>query len=171
MHEALVAVARQVHLQRFGGHAMAAGLSLPTDRVKIFRDALVEFVNCRLGPNDLAHCVEIHAAISPEDCTLAVFEQIHRLSPFGRGNEQPTLVIRGVYLDAPARRNGRKGRHLSLQIQGSGVVMRAVGLGMGERAKFLPAGVALDVVFEPKISTWQGRRRPELHLVDIKEAT
>ena len=171
IHEALVAVASQGHLQRFGGHAMAAGLSLPTDRVKIFRDALVEFVNCRLGPNDLVHCVEIHAAISPEDCTLAVFEQIHRLSPFGRGNEQPTLVLRGVSLDAPARRIGRKGRHLSLQLRGSGVVMRAVGFGMGERAKSLPAGVALDVVFEPKISTWQGRRRPELHLVDIKEAT
>lgn len=155
-------------LDRFGGHAMAAGLGLPSTNIDAFREKLVAHVNERLAPQDLAPIVEIDAPVTLHECTHEVFAQIEQLAPFGRGNRSPRLLLSGVTLHESPRRVGKQGDHLSLQLRDEGRFARAIAFGMGDRADDLPAGTQVDVVFEPKTSTWQGRARAELHVADVR---
>lgn len=166
IHEAFTACGE--HLEKFGGHAMAAGLTMRTDRVEVFRDALVSFVNRRLKPEDLVGRLTIDAEVALDDCRIELFDAIRRLAPFGRGNPTPRLVVRSVTLDRPAQRIGGGGKHLSMTLRQGSTLVRAVAFGFGDEAERLPAGVRLDVAFNPKVSTWQGRRRAEVHVIDLK---
>lgn len=166
IHDALSACSH--FMRKFGGHAMAAGLTLPIDKVDDFREALIGQVNAVLSEDGLTRCVRVDAEVSPGDCTLEVFDQLAKLAPFGRGNPTPRLVLRGAVLDRSAQRMGAAGKHLSMSFAYNGRSLRAVAFGQGEHASELPAGAAIDLLFEPKVNTWQGVRRPELHVADFK---
>ena len=168
IHDALHACAE--YLDRFGGHAMAAGLALPSASLDAFRQAMVGHVNERLAPEDLVNVVDIDAEVSLADCTVDLFGQIQMLEPFGRGNPTPRLMLRNVVLDRPAQRMGQAGNHLSLLLRQDGRMMRAVAFNQGDLAEHLPAGLAVDLVFEPKVSMWQGSARPEIHVKDLRRA-
>lgn len=155
-------------MDKFGGHAMAAGLTLPVGKVDSFREALVGQVNEVLSEEGLTRCVRVDAEIEAGDCSIDVFDQLGKLAPFGRGNPTPRLLLRGAVLDRPAQRMGSAGAHLSMSFLHNGRSLRAVAFGQGESAALLPAGVTVDLLFEPKINAWQGVRRPELHVTDFK---
>jgi single-stranded-DNA-specific exonuclease len=184
IHEALCAC--REHLDHFGGHAMAAGLHLATDRIEIFREALVQFVNARLAPDELVGVIDIDDHCTGAEVDVTVFDQIARLAPFGRGNPAPKLRLGGVTLAETPRRIGKDGSHLSLNLRatsgggggggggagggtgGPNRWIRAVAFGWSDMAGQLQPGMGLDVVFEPKSSEWQGVRRAEVHVQDMK---
>ncbi len=166
IHDALSACSR--FMRKFGGHAMAAGLTLAVEHVDAFREALVGEVNALFAEDGLTRRIHVDAEVSPGDCTLEVFDQLAKLAPFGRGNTTPRLLLRGAVLDRPAQRMGTSGKHLSMSFNHNGRSIRAVAFGQGDHAPQLPAGAATDLLFEPKVNTWQGVRRPELHITDFK---
>ncbi len=166
IHAALMAC--EQHLTKFGGHAMAAGLTLEAGRIDAFRTALVGEVNRVLGADELCASVRIDAAVALAHCDAVLFDQLQRLAPFGRGNPKPRLLAERLTLARPAQRMGAAGKHLSLQLRRDGASIRAVAWNQGERAADLPAGVTVDVVFQPSINTWQGRRSAELHIIDLR---
>jgi single-stranded-DNA-specific exonuclease len=157
-------------LRKFGGHAMAAGLELATDDVPALRDALVEQVNGELPADRLRADVHVDACIEAGDCGLALFEQLRRLGPFGRGNPTPRLLLRGVVLDVAGSPVGRGGDHLSLRMRSGNCVLKGIGFGMGDLAPQLPRGTRVDVVFTPKVGSWQGRPQADLHVQDVRLA-
>ncbi|MEM7625856.1 MAG: single-stranded-DNA-specific exonuclease RecJ [Planctomycetota bacterium] len=157
------------HCTRFGGHAMAAGLTLPPDHIDAYREQLVTAVNGLMPVDELTPEVRIDAEVELCDCQLPLFNQLERLAPFGRSNPKPRLLVRGAILARPGQRMGGGGKHLSLSLRDDhGTGVRAVGFGFGDLAEELPAGVAVDVVFQPKTNTWRGVTSPELHLVDVR---
>lgn len=171
IHTALAACAD--HLTKFGGHAMAAGMTLPADAVASFRDALIERVNTMLNIDQLVGQVRIDAAVPLNECNLPLFQQLKALAPFGRANPKPRLITERVTLTRPAQRMGREGKHLSLYLRGSEstAALRAIAWGMGDRADALPAGMHVDVVFEPSINEWRGNTTAELQIIDIRPST
>ncbi len=156
------------YLDHYGGHDMAAGLTLRSDQVDAFREQLVKYINTRLGADDLTGVIRIDARIELEECQTQLFEQIQKLAPFGKGNPSPRLLLERVILDRPAMRMGSTGRHLSLMLRQNNRLMRAVAFGMGDLAEKLPAGTALDVVFKPKLSMWQGVKHCDLVVEDLR---
>lgn len=168
IHEALEHCAR--HLTTFGGHAMAAGLRLPSDGIGAFRDAMVAFINDKLSADELTPVLNIDGLCDLGDITLPLVEQVERMAPFGRDNPAPVLCIRGAIVDRPPTRMGKQGNHLRIPLRHGGKQAWAVAFGMGDLADQLPAGVAIDVAFEPKINNWQGRRSVDLHVVDFRRA-
>ncbi len=155
-------------LTRYGGHARAAGLKLDTDRVDAFRDRLVSYANEQLTPDDLVHEIRIDSACSLDAINVELFEQLHRLAPFGSDNPRPVLCVRSAVLDRPALRMGSRGDHLKLTLRQGGRMATAVAFRRGDWAADLPAGVEVDVAFEAKLSTWQGSRRAEMHVKDLR---
>lgn len=160
------------HLTTFGGHAMAAGLSLPTDNIDTFRDTLVSQVNDVLAIDDLVRNIRVDSDLSLADCTVDVFKLIQSLAPFGRGNPKPRLILTGLTLDRPAQQMGSAGKHLSMHLRdgqpGTSRTLRAVAWNMGDRAPSLPAGSVIDVVFQPSINEWRGNITAELHILDFR---
>ncbi|MFW6058975.1 MAG: single-stranded-DNA-specific exonuclease RecJ [Phycisphaeraceae bacterium] len=158
----------RAHLTHFGGHAMAAGLKLPTDNVEPFRAALIDYANQRLDPADLVGTLELDADVELATCSVDLFQQIQRLAPFGRGNPEPRLALRAATLDAAPRRVGKEGTHLALELRAGACRGRAIGFGMGDLADQLACGQTVDLAFEPRLNTWRGETRPELRLCDLK---
>lgn len=158
------------HLTKFGGHAMAAGLTLDAAEIDAFRASLVAEVNGMLAADDLCASVRIDTAVALGDCGIPLFDEVQRLAPFGRSNPKPRLLAERVTLARPAERMGAAGKHLSMQLNTDGRPIRAVAWNQGDRAEDLPAGVMVDIVFQPSINTWRGRRSAELHLIDIRIA-
>ncbi len=76
---------------KFGGHPMAAGMSLGAERVDEFRQRLNE--NCSLTDDDLIRKVMIDCAFKAKDITFALPAQLEALEPFGKGNEKPVFAM------------------------------------------------------------------------------
>lgn len=155
-------------LTTFGGHAMAAGMRLDVNNVDEFRRLMVEFVNARLRPDDLVGVLDIDTICELSDINLRTLEQIEKLAPFGRCNPSPVLCVADVMLDEPGQRLGKTGQHLKLFLRQNGRNIAAVGWNMGDMADDLPRGVHLDVAFEPRISTWNGMKRAEMTIRDLR---
>ena len=168
IHRALTEAA---HLMTsFGGHDMAAGMVLPTENIGELRHIIVEYVNSELDEADLVPTLDIDATTPLEALTFDFMEQLDKLAPFGRGNHAPIFSLHGAELDRPAERVGGEGRHLRLNLRQGEARHSAIGFGLGTLAEHLPAGAAVDVAFEPKLSTWNGRRQIEVHIKDLRLA-
>ncbi|MCC7145708.1 MAG: DHH family phosphoesterase [Phycisphaeraceae bacterium] len=165
IHDALRECAE--HLTSFGGHAMAAGMELPVENIPAFRQAMNAQVS-RQWPREAVGGLAIDAECDLGELSLPLFEQIQRLAPFGRANPPPLLCLRRVQLMQSPQRMGAGGAHLKLLLGGSRRGIGAVGFHLGHLADQLAAGMALDLLFEPKVSTYLGQMQMELHIKDIR---
>jgi single-stranded-DNA-specific exonuclease len=153
------------HLERFGGHAAAAGFTIKREAVPALADALAGAVT-RLaegsGPVTAGREVDAEVRLGEIDERLA--QELAGLGPFGQDNPPPLLVTRGSRV-TQVRRVG-DGSHLKLMLDDDQQVIRsAIGFGLGDRE--IEAGARVDIAFVPTITTWQGRRSAELEVSDL----
>ena len=158
------------HLEAFGGHAMAAGMTLDPERLDGFREALNDEVCGVLAEDWLCRTVRHDGDAGEGDLAAEAIAALDRLAPFGMGNPRPKLRLRGLEVERPPRRMGGRGAHASFQLRLGGRSLRAVAFGRGDDADELAVGDRLDAVAELKLNTWNGTTRPELHLVDFRLA-
>jgi single-stranded-DNA-specific exonuclease len=163
LYEALAAAAPC--LDRFGGHAAAAGFTIQREAVATLQDMLGAAVT-RLaegsGPVNAVREVDAEVALGEVDERLA--QELSGLGPFGQDNPAPLLVTRGATV-TQVRRVG-DGSHLKLTVEDERRDVRsAIGFGLGERP--VDVGARVDLAFVPTISTWQGRRSAELEVSDL----
>ncbi len=100
---------------RFGGHAHAVGFSLPSERVGQLRQRMLSYAADRLTPEDLEQSLLCDAEVRLGDLTAEFFAQLEQMGPFGRGNEEPVFLSRGVRLAADPRVVNH--RHLRLTVE------------------------------------------------------
>lgn len=155
-------------LTRFGGHDMAAGLALDSSRLQAFTDAFVGHAGAHLTPTDLIPTLRADCSATFEELSPMAVEQLARLGPFGRGNRTPLVLLRSVRLSRPSERFGAQGAHLSLIGESDGCEMRFVGWRWGEKTATIPAGSRIDLIVEPKLNVWNGRRRVEPVIADFR---
>jgi len=165
IHDAFTACAE--HLDSYGGHAMAAGLKLPAASIEIFRDALTDYANAHLTRDDLAVALDLDGEVALADVTVDLVDEINRLAPFGRGNEQPVLLVPNVRIAQPPRPVGQQGAHLVLVVEQAGTTRRAIAFRMGPYADRVAEGQTLDLAVKPKINEWNGRRNAEIEIADL----
>lgn len=164
LYEALAACAH--HLERFGGHAQAAGLSIDEQRIPAFRHEFCQYVADHCDPRGTSPELEIDCQFPLGVFSLEVVEQIEKLAPFGEGNPRPIMCCDNVTLVEPPRSVGKGQQHLAFRVRHGGSVMRAVAFGAGERLADLPVNQPFDLAFRPVITEFQSQRRVELHVVD-----
>ena len=143
-------------LEQFGGHPMAAGLSLSEDKIDAFRRRLNE--NCTLTPQELCPKVTIDAAMPLSYISVPLVEQLSLLEPFGKGNPKPVFAQKGIHVLNP-RILGKNRNVVKMRVlDQDGFSMEAVYF--GEAEKFL-ADVscqdAISITYYPEINCYQGR--------------
>jgi single-stranded-DNA-specific exonuclease len=168
LHAAFTACAG--HLLSFGGHAMAAGLRLSPQRIDDFRSALTAHARQHISVEQLTAMLEIDAQVDLADLTPAAVGHIEQLQPFGRGNDEPLVLVRGLTLKQPASPLGREARHLAMIGWQNGTALRCVGWNLGHLLPRLPAGAEVDIVAEPKLNRFNGRTTVELVIHDLRWA-
>lgn len=158
----------QEHLERFGGHKMAAGLRLKTDRLDEFREAIHDYARSILQPEDLAPKVHLDATVDSADITLESVEQLSMLEPFGMANPKPLVAIEDLQLVEEPQ--VLKGKHLKMRLVApDGRSFWAIGFSMGDRVSELNhRGGTLRLAANPFINRWGGRKKLELELKDFQ---
>jgi single-stranded-DNA-specific exonuclease len=152
-------------LQRYGGHAAAAGFTISRESVAALKEVLGEAC-ARLaeGSGPISSHLDVDAEVRLGDVDERLAQELSGLGPFGQENPAPLLVARGLSVTA-ARRVG-DGSHLKLTLEDDQHAVRdAIGFSLGDRP--VEVGSRIDVAFVPKVSTWQGRRSAELELADL----
>lgn len=131
---------------KFGGHAHAAGLSLPSESLEVFRDRLQAWASARLTLEDLRPLVEIDAVLDLADVNEELWRALEQIGPFGMDNACPLFGLRGAVMSGPAQ--VWKERHLKLAVKHGARSMVLKAFGKADRAGELAAGQAVDVAFE-----------------------
>ncbi len=160
LHDALSACG--AHLARFGGHRHAAGVTVEPARLDAFRDAFEAAAAARLTDEDLVPRCRIDGWVSEGDVTDRAAEDLARLGPFGAGHPEPVFALRGA--PGRARTVGANGVHLKLALGR----LDAIGFGMGDRLG--DCGGPLDAAFTIAFDEWDGARRVQLRLRDLRPA-
>jgi single-stranded-DNA-specific exonuclease len=168
------------HLIQFGGHRMAAGLTVQAERLESFQSAFREAAARQAGPDTYEPALSIDADVTLGDCSWNTLEEISRMAPFGPGNPEPVLVLRGVAL-ADAQQVGNGHLRLILRapslpsmngVSASGpMTLPVIAFGQGHRLReALELSAGLDVAFTLKEDRWQGERRLQLQMKDFLPA-
>jgi single-stranded-DNA-specific exonuclease len=159
LHGALAACSG--HLDRFGGHRAAAGLSIAEDRLEAFAEDFAAHADEQLDPGDLFEVVRIDAVVSARDLTLELAEELARLAPFGLGNPEPTLLVPATEAVGPATVGD--GKHLRFRVRQHGRdAGSAIAFGQGTQLDRLRAAGRFDVAFRLKENHWNGTVAPQL---------
>ncbi len=155
-------------LTEFGGHADAAGFSVPADKYPEFRARLIADAAERLSEDALTPQLEVDVVLKPPDISLATVEALGKLAPFGAKNESPRFVARNCRI-ADARAVGR-GAHLKLSVDTGANLHDAIWFRNGERVYELSVGDRVDLAFALDANTWQGRTKVQMVVEDMRSA-
>ena len=156
-------------LERFGGHAAAAGFTVKEGKIDEFRKLLCAYCESIRGtvPVKSGGLDAVDLWLDPADLTLEFAEQLGRLEPFGEGNPMPVFGLKGV-LFSDARPLGAEGRHLQLSFRNR-AIPRAVWWNHGDLVEGLRAGSSEphDIAFTLEVSDY-GSRHVELRLIGLR---
>ena len=144
-------------LTKFGGHPMAAGLSLPEEHVEEFRRRLNE--NARLTEADFIRKVWIDVPMPLEYINESLIQELERLEPFGNGNEKPQFAQKDLSVrNVRVLGKNRNAVKLSLVTPG-GFAMDGMFFGEGDRfAEELAGKHSIDIVYYPTVNEYNGNR-------------
>lgn len=167
--EALEA-AGETLLSRYGGHAMAAGLTIPAHKVEQFRLNLFDHCRRTLDPDLLEPRAVADIEVHPSQLDRPLLEQLERLEPFGMGNSRPVLLVRGLQLAGEPVL--LKDKHLKLELQGGGRSFEALWWRSAPQLSRLQESTGdLDVLVKMELNRWGGRETVRLNIVDLRNAT
>lgn len=162
----VAAIRSQAHLLgNYGGHGMAAGLSLPVDNVFEFRRGLSQAVRAQLGQAEVVPQLALDAYVDLPEITLEFAEDIARLAPFGNGNPPLALATRNVQVKS-RRTLGRKGDHLDLRVEDEAGNEQRVIWWFGD-VETVPQGW-FDMAYTVRPNVYNGRREALLEWLDMR---
>ncbi len=153
-------------LEKFGGHEMAAGLSVKAGKVDELRGALNEFAGRTLKDDDLQPRVRIDAMLKLDDLDADFFEQLERLEPCGTENPTPVFAVEGAQLRGKPRIVGKN--HLRFTVTDGDTTVQAIWWGRGDFE--FPEGT-FDIAFTPELNEYGGRESVQLKVRDIRGAS
>ena len=166
---AVIAARQAGIIEKGGGHAMAAGLSVKADRLQDLKDFLGERLAAVMAARPAVPGLAMDGALKVSGANLALVETLAKVGPFGSGNAEPRFVITNARI-AFADPVGRDQSHLRLSLTDetgnrlSGIAFRAVDTDMGQ-ALIHHGGAPFHIAGKIRINTWQGRSSAQI-LVD-----
>jgi single-stranded-DNA-specific exonuclease len=170
LHAGLAACAE--HLDGFGGHRAAAGLTIGEKSLDAFADAFGQEADLTLGDVDLRPLTVVDAIVPASALTLDLAQELDSLAPFGLGNPEPTLLVASVEAATPATVG--EGRHLRFRVRQHGRDGgSAIAFGFGAQLERVQPGGRFDLAFRLKENRWNGTVAPQLvvrRLFDAPEA-
>ena len=149
------------HLERFGGHRAAAGLSIKPDAVEALAEAFAEYADKHLDDDDLRPVTTVDAIVPGAALTLDLCAELKRLAPFGLGNPGVTLLAADCELGELAAVG--EGKHLRFRVRDHGrPAGSAIAFGLGPQLDRYRRVGRYDVAFRLEENTWNGTSSPQL---------
>jgi single-stranded-DNA-specific exonuclease len=164
LHSALLACGDL--LERFGGHQMAAGLTIRRDNLDAFRERFAGLTRERLTPDDLGPEQRVDLEVGLADMTHELERLCRYLEPCGTGNASPVFGVRGVRLAARSRVGAG---HLKGVLDDGRARLPAIGFQWADRVPWLGDG-PVDAAFRLECNEWNGQLTLQARLCAISPA-
>ena len=153
---------------KFGGHAGAAGFTIPIKNIELFKRKINEYAKKILKEDDFVKIINIDKQIPMQKMSYEFFKTIELLKPFGFGNPMPTFQTKNVLLEN-IKFIGENKNHIMFDLKQKGFVIKnAVWFGSGEYFKELNENLFYDIVYKLRIEEFQDRYYTKAYIEDMK---
>jgi single-stranded-DNA-specific exonuclease len=152
---------------RYGGHAAAAGFTMPTKDLPELERELAALAKDMLSGVELRPHLDIDALVTLPELGGDAFQTTQLLAPFGTGNPVPVFMSRGVEV-LERRTMGNTGEHLRLKLRQGGAVFDGVAFRLGNHTDELAPRI--DCVYNVEVDTWGGKNQLRLNILDFKKS-
>lgn len=159
-------------LESFGGHPMACGLSIRSDKVEEFRQKLND--KSKLKKDDFVNIINIDAQIPIDKLSLEFAESLQRLEPFGKDNPKAKFADKNLFIKN-INMIGKNNNTMKMILNKNGRDIEAIKFNAQKDYKYLSdkfkaniIGNRIDAVFYPDINEFNGRRNLQVKLIDIR---
>jgi len=150
----------------FGGHAQAAGMSVPFEHIERLKERLNLYAKERLAETDLKETIKIDCSVPIEAATELLVKKVQALQPFGVEHEEPIFHVRGKPTDI--RQIGQNQQHIKISLHDErGNFLEAIGFRLGHLYYGISASATIEVVGTLQINEWNGNRKVQLLIQDI----
>ena len=152
-------------LEKYGGHELAAGLSLKRGNIEAFRKSINEYAREALGGKKPEVFMELETEVRLEDVNISVIDDTMRMEPFGTDNPQPLFAVQNVRIADMVKLSG--GKHTKLFLTDSTGGVSALFFGADLSAEGFEVGDTVSVAASMNVNEFRGERVPQLICRDI----
>ena len=154
------------HLEKFGGHRAAAGLTICASEIDAFKRAFNLEASQHVKGQDLRPILKPDLEIQLSEINQRTFDLLSYFGPFGISNSTPLFLARNVKLVGPVKKVGKN--HLRLRVEEQGHKFDAVGFNLTDRIPPKSVKSPVDIVFKLKENLFRGVSRIELQVMDLR---
>ena len=154
------------YLVKFGGHELAAGLSVTRENLPLFIEKINEYANSNLNEDDLVPTVEADCEIEFSDVNLTLAEELRKLEPYGVGNPVPLFVMRNLPISEITGISD--GKHSRISFTNGRNSLSGMFFSAAPDTLGVYVGDTADLLFSIDINEWMDRRSVQLLIRDIK---
>lgn len=165
LHEALNYSSE--HLEKFGGHAMAVGLTIKKEEFENFKSKFEEIAKIK-NVKQIQPIIKIDSQITRKDFNFETIKEIKKLEPFGEKNERPKFLYKNLKINSI--RALSEGKHLKLTLKDDNFMIDAIGFNLGSLASEFLIGDKIDVVGTLEENNYNGMEKIQINIKDIMKA-
>lgn len=156
-------------LERFGGHELAAGLTIREENIPAFREKMAAWAQEHVDPKELMPILHIDCPIAPEFISTEATRGLDVLEPFGMGNPQPVFSMYDLLVEEITPISSD--RHVRLTLSKDGQTYTAMLFGTGQGGCGFAQGNYVDAAFCLEVNEYRGRCSVQLVIRDIQLST
>ncbi len=154
-------------LERFGGHAQAAGFTLSESNIEEFSERLLAIVEKEINKNDLEKTLNIDLELKNDEINFDTIEEIEKFAPFGFGNKQPLVLLRRLIV-RNLKLVGSASSHLKVTFENEGQYIDAIGFNLADYYSKIKQGDKVDIVGYPEKNVFLGNTKLQMKISDMK---
>ena len=155
------------HIDRFGGHSMAIGISVSKDNFESFKNDFETYVE-KTNISELIPIIKVDEEVNSKDMNIKVVEELNMLEPFGEANKMPIFMYKNLRINSI--RALSEGKHLKLTLKDEGLVIDAIGFNMGHLVNDFLLGDKVDILGNLEVNRFNGRESVQFNLKDIRKS-
>ena len=149
-------------IERFGGHALAAGITFAPENLQALEDKMNEL----LQEVEVTPSLQVDLSLPLADLNISFVEQLSILAPFGEGNRPPVIELKNVYVKN-VKPIGNKLQHLKFTLYQEKHSVDVIAFNQAPLAMYLTPDTLFSFVGEAKINEWNGNRSVQFHFIDV----
>lgn len=153
-------------LPHFGGHPMAAGMTLKLEDVSDLRQRLNNLANEQLTEDDFIPITTLDHQIKVDEINLSSLGELNLLAPFGMDNPKPKVLISNVQIST-MRKIGSEQNHLKVMVNENGTNLDGIGFGLGPLVDHISPASKISIIGELAINEWNNIRKPQIFIQDV----
>lgn len=158
------------YIIQFGGHKMAAGLSLREENLDAFSQSFNSHVRQERGSEPAAMRVYYEEELKTEEVSKELFDLIKKLEPFGPGNDKPYFLMRRMRDSGESRAVGGDGTHLKVSLDGGRKNLGGIGFGMANKLALLQTSQGADLLVSLELNSWKNKSNVEVNIREIRKS-